>query len=275
MVLAMFQQYTDHEEFGSSSHLQDASTSSLSRIAAWKALYEQHRSALQSIKERTLDVQASSVAEEAQLSCADLDEEARPGFVVPGADHDTRGSSEPRVDNSVQPHQASGKLAEKPGGKDTGDLPVQLNDSLEKTPTLAGPASGVPVKPGASDLLEGSGMRRTEAGESGESSESSETWTAPETLKSDVFSPAVPDNRMEEIIEHRDGKPGGNPPGGLPEYPCSSESVRGQAIKKFSSSKFMTAENTAGDELMPPVEEHPVEGMECLAENCYAWHSWC
>ncbi|KAH6936269.1 hypothetical protein HPB50_015199 [Hyalomma asiaticum] len=67
LVLAMFQQSTDHDDAGSGSYQQDASSSSLSRIAAWKAQYAQHRSRLQTIWERTLEMQSSSPADGSEL----------------------------------------------------------------------------------------------------------------------------------------------------------------------------------------------------------------
>ncbi|KAL1430532.1 hypothetical protein MTO96_014964 [Rhipicephalus appendiculatus] len=68
MVLVMFQQNMDHDEVGGSScPPHEASSASLSRIAAWKAQYAQHRSRLQSIWRRTLELQSASPADESEL----------------------------------------------------------------------------------------------------------------------------------------------------------------------------------------------------------------
>ncbi|KAL3200768.1 hypothetical protein MRX96_013042 [Rhipicephalus microplus] len=61
MVLVTFQQNTDHGEVGGSScPPHEASSSSVSRIAVWKAQYAQHRSRLETIRARALELQSAS-----------------------------------------------------------------------------------------------------------------------------------------------------------------------------------------------------------------------
>lgn len=61
MVLVTFQQNTDHDEVGGSScPPHEASSSSVSRIAVWKAQYAQHRSRLETIRARALELQSAS-----------------------------------------------------------------------------------------------------------------------------------------------------------------------------------------------------------------------
>ncbi|XP_049522400.1 uncharacterized protein LOC119448151 [Dermacentor silvarum] len=94
-VLAIFQQNAaDHDDLGSSSYPQDASSSSMSRIAVWKALYAQHRSRLQTIRERALEMQSTSPAEESEPEQPRPATEAHPDLATPATESDKDGSAE-------------------------------------------------------------------------------------------------------------------------------------------------------------------------------------
>ncbi|XP_065283886.1 uncharacterized protein [Dermacentor albipictus] len=94
MVLAMFQQNTaDHDDLTSSSYPQDVSSTSLSHIAVWKAVYAQHRSRLRTIRERTLEMQSSSPGEGSQLELSYPATGGRSGLATPGTESDRDGSA--------------------------------------------------------------------------------------------------------------------------------------------------------------------------------------
>ncbi|XP_075543372.1 uncharacterized protein LOC142577814 [Dermacentor variabilis] len=94
MVLAMFQQNTaDHDDLTNSSYPQDVSSSSLSRIAVWKAVYAQHRSRLRTIWERTLEIQSSSPGEGSQLEHPHRAAGGGADLATPGTESDRDGSA--------------------------------------------------------------------------------------------------------------------------------------------------------------------------------------
>lgn len=95
VLAALFKQNAaDHDDLGSSSYPQDASSSSLSRIAVWKALYAQHRSRLQTIRERALEMQSTSPAEESEPEQPRPATEAHPDLATPATESDKDGSAE-------------------------------------------------------------------------------------------------------------------------------------------------------------------------------------
>ncbi|XP_065283889.1 uncharacterized protein [Dermacentor albipictus] len=71
----------------------DVSSTSLSHIAVWKAVYAQHRSRLRTIRERTLEMQSSSPGEGSQLELSYPATGGRSGLATPGTESDRDGSA--------------------------------------------------------------------------------------------------------------------------------------------------------------------------------------